>query len=681
MMNIDELRQNLLAEAKDSPMLFSDLAGLEEYVSESYNCRSFIELLQNADDAGAHNFFVARYGDFLFVANDGRPFSIEDVESLCRSASSKKYRGQTIGYRGIGFKSVVSFAKTVCLFSGDFEIVFSKEMTKQLIPHVSRVPLVRIPHPIPNDMKQVLSNEIEVLRAKGYNTIFVFQGVITNQIEDEYTSFACTTLLFLNHIRNVQIQLYKNVCAKIQREEVLENKRCVRIDANDAESQWIVFSDNGCSIVFLIEKGKIVKLPREQAIIHAFLPTEDQCGLGVIINGDFSTDPSRRHLIFDEATNEVIKNIVSLYGNLLKCELLDSSQNDIGLVSALVPYYDVNLVHFGKQSFEKDFSNKLCEGIKKFLSTIKLCPNWFNAHDYFKISEKAITTIVPDYYDVKGLIELLKFLGGKVDDIESVICRIGEKQISIAGYSQIVSAGIKGILLNQSVDGFASTPLVLSEGKLMSLQRINDLNLEIDGSFLQLIYDNGVGKNDMELCMKKLSLSNLQKKFIENEERKLALDDQGTKVHKAMNSIEEWFNNSNGKPQDAKTYNSVRRWRSAEENTLGVLNQNGFHLNDVSAQNVGYDLEGQDPFGNDIYIEVKSIDFPGQKFRMTNNEFAAAQFKGQNYCIAVVLQAVESIQIGLIRNPINCLELNRQCVQWVWECANYEFKPMTFEIK
>ena len=53
MMNIDELRQNLLAEAKDSPMLFSDLAGLEEYVSESYNCRSFIELLQNADDAGA----------------------------------------------------------------------------------------------------------------------------------------------------------------------------------------------------------------------------------------------------------------------------------------------------------------------------------------------------------------------------------------------------------------------------------------------------------------------------------------------------------------------------------------------------------------------------------------------------------------------------------------------------
>ena len=84
-------------------------------MSESYNSRSFIELLQNADDAKATKFYVKRFGDYLFVANNGRPFNIKDLESLCRSASSNKVRGTTIGYRGIGFKSVVSFAKEVHL--------------------------------------------------------------------------------------------------------------------------------------------------------------------------------------------------------------------------------------------------------------------------------------------------------------------------------------------------------------------------------------------------------------------------------------------------------------------------------------------------------------------------------------------------------------------------------------
>ena len=79
--DISGLRESLIAEAKSSPMLLSDLAGLEAYVSESYNSRSFIELLQNADDAKATKFYVKRSGEYLFVANNGRPFNIKDLES------------------------------------------------------------------------------------------------------------------------------------------------------------------------------------------------------------------------------------------------------------------------------------------------------------------------------------------------------------------------------------------------------------------------------------------------------------------------------------------------------------------------------------------------------------------------------------------------------------------------
>lgn len=170
----------LLNEAKQSPSLLSDLAGLETYISESYSNRSFIELLQNADDAQSDAFVVKMVNDLLVVANNGRKFNSTDIRSLCRSASSSKIRGKAIGYRGIGFKSVVSIANEVHLISGEYEITFSKDLTKELIPNAANVPLVRIPHPIRKDVFNRVKKDVEILKEKGYNTFFIFTGIDSN---------------------------------------------------------------------------------------------------------------------------------------------------------------------------------------------------------------------------------------------------------------------------------------------------------------------------------------------------------------------------------------------------------------------------------------------------------------------------------------------------------------------
>ena len=47
-----------MKEAINSPLLLSDLANMEKYISESYQGRSLIELLQNADDALATKFLI-----------------------------------------------------------------------------------------------------------------------------------------------------------------------------------------------------------------------------------------------------------------------------------------------------------------------------------------------------------------------------------------------------------------------------------------------------------------------------------------------------------------------------------------------------------------------------------------------------------------------------------------------
>ncbi len=115
---MENVRAELLEEALASPNLLADVANLERYVAESYSGRSFIELLQNADDANARRFHVLSLGSWIICANDGTSFTELDFRALCRSASSGKRRGETIGYRGIGFKSVVGIANEVHLARG-----------------------------------------------------------------------------------------------------------------------------------------------------------------------------------------------------------------------------------------------------------------------------------------------------------------------------------------------------------------------------------------------------------------------------------------------------------------------------------------------------------------------------------------------------------------------------------
>lgn len=685
MMNkeLSRLRESLISEAKSSPILLSDLAGLESYVSESYNSRSFIELLQNADDAKATSFYVKRSGEYLFVANNGRPFSIKDLESLCRSASSNKVRGTTIGYRGIGFKSVVSFAKEVHLISGDFEITFSKDLSKQIIPQAPKVPLIRIPHELDKSIENELSDEIRLLQEEGYQTIFIFSGVVADQIDEEYTSFANTTLLFLNSIQVIKIQLNKKITANISVIDENERGRYLRVSTTDAISNWYVCSDSNCSIAFSLNNGKVSRLSKSDAVIHAFLPTEDSCGLGVVVNGDFSTDPSRRHLIMDETTIKVISELSRLYASLLKYAL---DNKDKETLDALMPYFDLKLIQLMKQSFEKEFTKNIKEAFGKGLENIKLSPSWLNAEDFAKIMEASnLPYIAPECSDILGLSDFLKYLGNKPEVVESLIKKVNQTEISLLGYAQIVAAGIKEVLLNHKLASLTTTDLVISNGRLCSFKEINDNEEEIDESFIKLMADSGISENEICQFLKKMGLSKINEiQFYEDDEEDYSYsdvdDNYNDEESDSTTSVSQWYTNASSTSKQVVNNKGIQKWRSAEENTLAALNANGFRLKDVSKQNLGFDLEGCDPNGKNIYIEVKSIDYVGQKIRMTNNEFAAAQYKPNNYYLALVYQNKDSLEISLIKDPVNRLNLIRQVVQWVWECSDYEYKPMKFKM-
>jgi hypothetical protein len=82
------------------------------------------ELLQNAEDAGADRVEVTLEDGTLRFAHTGDDFTADQFGSLCRFGFSNKRHLHTIGFRGIGFKSIFSLGREVRLFTPTLAVSF-----------------------------------------------------------------------------------------------------------------------------------------------------------------------------------------------------------------------------------------------------------------------------------------------------------------------------------------------------------------------------------------------------------------------------------------------------------------------------------------------------------------------------------------------------------------------------
>ena len=697
----DAIRTQLITEANLSPNMLSDIAGLETYISESYNNRSFIELLQNADDAESSQFLIAHCGKFLIIANNGREFNEQDVLSICRSASSNKRRTSSIGYRGIGFKSVVNIATEVHIISGELEMTFSRELTKECIPTAIKVPLVRIPHPIRQSVKLSTEGFISNAKKRGYCSFFIFDGTSASQIEEEYKSIENNSLLFLRNIHLVE-NLLINSKINIIKNDIENGFTKISLQSANSESRWLLYTKNQCSIAFSItNNGAIGQLDRGNALVYSFLPTEDTTGLGVIVNGDFSTDPSRRHLIIDDITINTIKKICQLYKNLLLDSITNQTKDAIAKLSALSPFMDCQLMQLTGNQFEKIFSSQIKDSIE--INTFYLCPKWLNFSDYSLIARNSGISTLSSDINSNTISSFLKYLGAQEMKIEDIVSNldINNIDISVSGCAQIILEIVRSLSYGGLQCTLNEMNLFFSDNQKCSLDEINLSNQSIDETFLNLLFEQGFTKDDLRFILKKYDLTSLYilyfgesglystkqvattDKLVLQQEEPCLFNPQADEANDSPElPFDEWYLESQplGTQEISNVANPKKRWRSAEKHVLSILNNNGFKLEDVSNQNLGYDLEGFDPYGDRVFIEVKSLAFTGQKFRMTNNEYACAQIKRHSYLIALAYLEEDNIEIALIKDPVNSLSLNRQCVQWVWECDRYNYRPKRFSL-
>jgi hypothetical protein len=122
--------RSFLYELAEGTSNYKSLHNLTEQVEHQYHGRFLIELLQNAHDALLDNAdqnqeyrieIVLEPNDgpygALYIANDGKPFSESNFRSLSQLGQSDKDPQESIGNKGIGFRSVLEITTSPEIYS------------------------------------------------------------------------------------------------------------------------------------------------------------------------------------------------------------------------------------------------------------------------------------------------------------------------------------------------------------------------------------------------------------------------------------------------------------------------------------------------------------------------------------------------------------------------------------
>ncbi|NMA12898.1 MAG: DUF3883 domain-containing protein [Chloroflexi bacterium] len=664
---IKSISEEFLQEAIGSPRLFEDMAAMEKHLAESYSSRVFIELLQNADDAGAQRICVLFVNNSLFVANDGRPFSETDVISICRSGASSKKRGETIGYRGVGFKSTSYLSQEIIIYSNKTYFTFSKlKCSNALERPLDKIPTIRIPF-ILDQIDDSLRFTIERLENHGFNTIFIYKNAKSREFFEEIKELSSDTFLFLNNIKKCEIDT--NVLQKtilVQRSKYL-NYPLISFSEKD---MWIVFRGNTESIAFKFDGNCIIPAKEEESIYHCYLPTMDKTSLPLKINGDFTTDPSRKHITLDQVTEKALDAAADIIFSIIKSSINRSCSEVLRNIFTILikdeSYSRINMLFSNKlrQKIESDKFILLQSGESVFLKQYRILPDWLEE------SEKLLLRQNSKYVNSISLpSEFYSFY----PDIDIFFKKYSVSEFTISDFITIMSDPQFVSKLNRKTQGKILGNVI---AKMKADQQIFGKEYYLSDICISNKYET----QTIDMIASRFDFL-FEKDFLDSVAEQASFREitwfcDQTGINKERLIIKEILTNDK-KSSDFSRKNvsltpTVPKWRSAEQKCMEIERMLGFFAEDVSKRNIGYDIESIGPDGSKRFIEVKALDRQGSPFSMTNNEYTAAHQLAENYYICLISENGDKLNAIYIKNPLTTLYLEKRCRSWEWFCDSYE---------
>ena len=303
----------------------------ENKTRDDYKGRQIFELLQNADDCYTDKCqeisvkFTLQDGK-LIVQNTGSKFTSRGIVSLMYSDASSKH-GDTIGCKGLGFRSVLNWSNEIDIFTEDFHVNFSESHAKELLDYYKKnTDKDYVKELDENKMERIAILNSAVVDNNKYSDFGGYSSTIVltcfeeylDDIQSQLEELQFEELLFLKHITKIEI-VSPNVKRIIESAKV--GDECY-IKEGEEETTWKLWIKTGLlpqkngeqkkyeiSIAYN-DDPDIREEIREEGVLYSFFKTEIRMPFPFLIHGTFELTSERNKIIKDNDNNKQLLDIL-----------------------------------------------------------------------------------------------------------------------------------------------------------------------------------------------------------------------------------------------------------------------------------------------------------------------------------------------------------------------------------
>lgn len=398
------------------------------------------ELLQNSNDYPLKDlnkkkipvevkFILTKH--YLFFIHSGAPFNLRNIAAICTvNEGEKRDNTETIGYKGMGFKSVFVNNNYVFLSSGGWNLRFDENEIKSR----SRFRLNYQYMPIPTSLTDDIDDEIKGVLTSLPSHMNVFfalrhsRDARENIPNLEKVFIDDRILVFIPYVDHVEVYFD----GKLQFDRYKDRSRWlikndVKIAVDDTYKSILEESlktdkkipekfqkIKEISVSFAVQRvgNKLIPIPVEDKQVYNYLPTEQALYVPFLINADFVPDASRKSLPDHKWNHKVLEDAGHRYAEWWASLMLDKENYDLQSVFDLLP--DFREGDNFRASFMKGFEDEMgkikCIPIERDGQTV-LVPFDEIIYDNmgFVVSDKPVMSD-DDFYSLLGIENISEYL-------------------------------------------------------------------------------------------------------------------------------------------------------------------------------------------------------------------------------------------------------------------------------
>jgi hypothetical protein len=369
-------------------------------ISESVFSRAahfILELLQNAEDAGAKapghsgeiDFYVAP--EYIQVTHNGAPFTEDDVNSICGVRSKKKPEQGTLGFLGIGFKSVFRVTDRPQIHSGDFHFKFDKASWANPSDEPWQITPIWIDNPsgdidrrlttfiLPFRSPDVYEQTLQGLSKLDVHVFLFLKWLQRLRVRDEATG-GSTTIENLGGYGN-NIVLSKDGTSH----KFVIFRRASSVPAVVAADPSLEFykrqnvKQREVVLAFgLDDQGNLKPIEDASALgsVSSFLPlVEERSGAKFLVQSDFLVQPGREAIQYELPWNHWLVTEAAMVAK----EAIDEFKQHPKWRSQFLSVFDFQ-AYWGQAAFERLFHPTLHVPLDEYLKTSDVLPTRSGEH-------------------------------------------------------------------------------------------------------------------------------------------------------------------------------------------------------------------------------------------------------------------------------------------------------------